>query len=56
MNQYQIRCRSSTCIKAGHPFADQLPSPVLSLDEHTSNDESDCERDSVVDDDDDDFM
>ena len=56
MNQYQIRCRSSTCIEPGDPFADQLPSPAVSLDEHTSTDKSDSERDSVVDDDDDDFM
>ena len=34
MNQYQIRCRCLTCIEPGDPFADQLPNPVVSLDEH----------------------
>lgn len=56
MNLYKIRCRSSACTGPGDPFADQLPSPVLSLNEHTSTDELGSDRYSVVDDDDDDFM
>ena len=56
MNLYKIRCRSSACIEPGNPFVDQLPSPAVSLDEHTSTDESVSDRESVVDDDDDNFM
>ena len=56
MNLYKIRCRASGCTGPDDPFADQLPSPVASLNEHTSADELGSDRDSVVDDDDDDFM